>query len=89
MHETSFGFELDEESRKTLDEFFTKIMQEMKEKLEKCMRELIRIFDSCKDSWTIDQHVNLGIDAGKDKMSTWRYKQNGILYAAELSMHPE
>ena len=89
MQEMSFEFELDEESRKTLDEFFAKIMQEMKEKLEKCMRELIRIFDICKDSWTIDQHVNLGIEAGKDKRSTWRYKQNGIPYAAGLSMHPE
>lgn len=89
MQEMSFEFELDEESKKKLNEFFSKIMQEMKEELEKCMRELIRIFDSYKDSWTIDQHVNLGIDAGKDKVSTWRYKQNGIPHAAELSMHPE
>ncbi len=89
MQEMSFEFELDEESKKKLNEFFSKIMQEMKEELEKCMRELIRIFDSYKDSWTIDQHVNLEIDAGKDKVSTWRYKQNGIPYAAELTMHPE
>lgn len=89
MQEMSFEFELDEESKKKLNEFFSKIMQEMKEELEKCMRELIRIFDSYKDSWTIDQHVKLEIDAGKDKVSTWRYKQNWIPYAAELSMHPE
>lgn len=85
MQEMSFEFELEEEMTRKWE----KLVKQVFDPIKRLMEEIAKIFDEYGKSNTTKQSENLVIDVKEDRNSTWRYKQNGIPYAAELSMHPE
>lgn len=85
MQEMSFEFELEEEMTRKWE----KLVKQVFDPIKRLMERIAKIFDEYGKSNTTKQSENLVIDVKEDRNSTWRYKQNGIPYAAELSMHPE
>ncbi len=85
MQEMSFEFELEEEMTRKLE----KLVKQVLDPIKRLMERIAKIFDEYGKSNTTKHSENLVIDVKEDRNSTWRYKQNGIPYAAELSMHPE
>lgn len=89
MRETSFEFELNEEMARKLEKFVDELVKQVLDPIKRLMEKIAKIYDEYVESNTTKQSENLVIDAKEDRNSTWRYKQNGIPYAAEPSMHPE
>lgn len=89
MQEMSFEFELEEEMTRKWEKFVDELVKQVLDPIKRLMERITKIFDEYGKSNTTKQSENLVIDVKEDRNSTWRYKQNGIPYAAELSMHPE
>lgn len=89
MQEMGFEFELNEEMARKWEKFVDELVGQVLEPIKRLIGRIAKIFDEYGKSNTTKQSENLAIDVKEDKNSTWRYKQNGIPYSAELSMHPE
>lgn len=89
MRETSFEFELNEEMARKWEKFVDELVKQVLDPIKRLMEKIAKIYDEYVESNTTKQSENLVIDAKEDRNSVWDYKQNGILYVAELSMHPE
>lgn len=89
MYETSFGFEFEEEMTRKWEKFVDELVEQVLDQIKRLMERIAKIYDEYVESNTTKQSEKLVIDAKEDRNSVWDYKQNGILYAAELSMHPE
>lgn len=89
MQEMGFEFELNEEMARKWEKFVDELVGQVLDPIKRLMERIAKIFNEYGKTKTVDLHENLAIDVKEDKNSTWRYKQNGIPYSAELSMHPE
>lgn len=89
MQEMGFEFELNEEMARKWEKFVDELVGQVLEPIKRLIGRIAKIFDEYGKSNTTKQSENLAIDVKEEKNSTWRYKQNGIPYSAELSMHPE
>lgn len=89
MQEIGFEFELNEEMARKWEKFVDELVRQVLDPIKRLMGRIAKIFNEYGKTKTMDPHENLVIDVKEDKNSTWHYKQNGIQYAAELTMHPE